>query len=175
MKNFQSVDIKSSRLRYSNLTESEIFDLFSLLQDKEITIPLGYYPSNSINEFKSKMHRYINSDNCVGIRLDNNLIGYFHINDYITSDQEFVDLKKIGIAFVIGKQFQNKGYATEAVRTLTQYLLNEYDVCFADCFSDNTQSKRVIEKSGFTFLEKYTMYFDEIKANKECLSYYLKK
>lgn len=57
------------------------------------------------------------------------------------------------IEYCIGEAFQNKGYMTEAVTAILNYGFNEMglnkvQVCHK---SNNMPSKRVIEKSGFTY------------------------
>ena len=63
------------------------------------------------------------------------------------------------------------GYGTETLKTVTEYLRTRFDLCFADHFEGNEPSKRVIEKCGYSFFEKYTMYFDELGRETTCLSY----
>jgi RimJ/RimL family protein N-acetyltransferase len=57
--------------------------------------------------------------------------------------------------------YQNKGYATEAVKCMLKYAFTELDLLVvAVChYSSNLKSKRVIEKCGFTYegtLRKYS-------------------
>ena len=44
-------------------------------------------------------------------------------------------------------------------------------MCHFPMVTWNHQSRRVIEKSGYSFVEKYTMYFDELDRNITCFSY----
>ena len=77
----------------------------------------------------------------------------------------------VGVGFVIGKDYQNRGFGTEALTYLTKYLLSVFDACFADHFKENIPSKRVIEKCGYSYREDYSMYFDTIHMDKICSSY----
>lgn len=79
--------------------------------------------------------------------------------------------KGVSIGFVIGKKYQNHGYATETLKTLTAYLKQMFDFCVADHFVGNDASKRVIEKCGYRYIEEYTVFFDELGKNMICLSY----
>lgn len=56
------------------------------------------------------------------------------------------------IGYGISKEYQNNGYATEAVRAILEwaFALPEVTAIEAETDSDNTASKRVLEKCGFT-------------------------
>ena len=103
------------------------------------------------------------------------VIGYFHVNKYIPDKEEYRALNCVGVGFVIGKDYQNRGFGTEALTYLTEYLLTMFDACFADHFKENIPSKRVIEKSGYSYCEDYSMFFDGIGAEKICSSYIRRK
>lgn len=65
------------------------------------------------------------------------------------------------IEYVISEDYQNKGYATEAVKSVLKYAFTELDLLIvAVCYyQSNEKSKRVIEKCGFTYegtLRKYS-------------------
>ena len=68
-------------------------------------------------------------------------------------------MKCIGVGIVIGKGYQGNGFGTEALTFLTEHLLKHYDICFADHFKENLPSKIMIENSGYSYLEDYSIYF----------------
>jgi RimJ/RimL family protein N-acetyltransferase len=53
----------------------------------------------------------------------------------------------------IGKQFWNKGYCTEALRTVIDFGLNDLKLhkIYASHFGDNPQSGRVMQKAGMVY------------------------
>ena len=53
---------------------------------------------------------------------------------------------------------------------LVVYLARRFDFVFADCFTDNPASRRIIEKNGYRYLENYRMCFDALgeEKNVEC-------
>ena len=53
--------------------------------------------------------------------------------------------------------------------------LERFDAVFADCFAGNVASRRMIEKSGYRYFDRYTMYFDELGREETCLSYVVEK
>lgn len=65
------------------------------------------------------------------------------------------------IVYIISTEYQNKGFATQAVKQVLLYAFTELNllvvaVCY---YPNNLKSKRVIEKCGFTYggtLHKYS-------------------
>ena len=90
------------------------------------------------------------------------LIGYCHINPYRPAVEELKEKACVEPGFVIGKAYQQKGYGTEMLKTVTEYLLGRFDACFADCFRENDASRKTIEKCGYRYVETYPMYFEEL-------------
>ena len=56
------------------------------------------------------------------------------------------------IGYWLGQEFWGRGIATEAVRAVTGYAFNHYDVCrvYAGAYEWNLASMRVLEKAGYT-------------------------
>jgi len=61
--------------------------------------------------------------------------------------------KRIDVGYWLGEVYWGKGYATEALRRAIQFGFEELDVnrIYAEFFTFNTASRRVMEKSGMTF------------------------
>jgi ribosomal-protein-alanine N-acetyltransferase len=55
------------------------------------------------------------------------------------------------VGYWLGEPFWGKGIATRAVVAFTDYAFETYDLvrAYADVFSDNTASARVLEKAGY--------------------------
>lgn len=163
--------LKSSRLSYRLLNSKDIDDLFCLLRDESVTKPAGFLPAGSMEAFQDFYAQLTQYHTGIAILLQQQLIGYFHVNKYVIDREEFQGKACVSVGFVIGKAYQNRGFGTEALRFLTEYLLTLFDVCVADAFVENVPSKKVIQNSGYTYLEDYSMYFDGIQQEKTCSSY----
>lgn len=57
----------------------------------------------------------------------------------------------IEVGYHIAKEFTKNGYATEAVKAILEYAKTEkkLEIVYGICVSENTASKRVLEKCGF--------------------------
>ena len=55
------------------------------------------------------------------------------------------------VGYHIGKEYTNNGYATEAVKVFLDEIMpkKKIDTVYGICLSENTASKKVLEKSGF--------------------------
>lgn len=56
------------------------------------------------------------------------------------------------ISYHVDEPYRGQGLATEALRHVSQKLLEGegYDVLFCNCYADNKASVRVMEKAGYT-------------------------
>ena len=160
--------LRSERLAYRLLNPSDKVALGEMLSDRIVTEPAGFLPPEDIDSFFETLTAY---NTALGVLRDGELIGYIRVNKYVSDHSHHRDKTCVSTGFVINKKYHGKGYGTETLQTVTEYLKNRFDLCFADHFEGNEPSKRVIEKCGYKYFEKYTMYFDELGREITCLSY----
>ena len=62
------------------------------------------------------------------------------------------------MGYLIAPEEQHKGYATEVCRAILEYAHTNLDFPSVNCLiqTENTASKNLAAKLGFTFLEKMT-------------------
>jgi [ribosomal protein S5]-alanine N-acetyltransferase len=77
---------------------------------------------------------------------DNNLVGSIGI---VTKTDIY--RKNCELGYFISEEFWGRGVATRAIRAATSYAFREFDIIriYAEPFSDNTGSRRALEKAGF--------------------------
>ena len=163
--------LRSERLTYRLLEEKDKAPLHRLLLDRSVTEPAGFLPASAPSEFDAFFKSLTQYNTGIAILKDNTLIGYIHVNKYRSDDEEYRNKSCVSTGFVIGKEYQNQGYATETLTAVTEYLKSVFDYCFADHFEGNIPSKRVIEKCGYRYVEEYSLFFDELGRRMTCLSY----
>lgn len=85
----------------------------------------------------------------------------------------YEDLQETGITYFVGTQYRNNGYAVEAVKKYTEYFLNHYNrkKLIATVREENIASWKVMEKSGYTLIEK-KMYKDLYDEKEERYRFY---
>ncbi len=105
------------------------------------------YVEASVNEDNFRWALCLKDTNkCVG------MIAYF----YVYEGNNFAEIE-----YCIGREFQNKGYVTEACEAVIKYGFEEMDLHKVQiCHNgENMKSKRVIEKCGFKYEGTLRDYF----------------
>ncbi|MDO4377843.1 MAG: GNAT family N-acetyltransferase [Erysipelotrichia bacterium] len=161
----------SENLNYRLLNFGDYYPLKEIMHDKEICRSAGLKYIQKENEFSIFFTILLNEKMTVAVCRMNQLIGYFHLNNYLYDVPPYKDKKCISLGFLIAKEFQHHGYGSEALKFITSRLKQEYDYCFADCFSENIASQKTILKAEYKYLEDYQMYFDTLKEIKNIQSY----
>ena len=166
--------IASEHLSMRLLEEGDKKDLRTLLSDEDVTRPAGFLPAASDAEFDDFFATLTKYNTAIAVLLGSKLIGYCYVGRFVAEIPEaekFKGKQSVSLGFVIGKEYQNHGYGTEMLRTVTSYLLERFDAVFADCFVGNTASQKLIEKCGYRYLGNYTLFFEELSEKKTCRCY----
>ncbi|EKQ52232.1 MAG: acetyltransferase, ribosomal protein N-acetylase [Clostridium sp. Maddingley MBC34-26] len=82
-------------------------------------------------------------------------------------------IKEIG--YVLSKAYWGKGLMPEAVTAVIRFCFNKYklDALTICHFSSNNQSKKVIEKCGFTFAKQSEHYANQLELTFDGMQYIL--
>lgn len=140
------MEIKTNRLIIKSLSINDRKEMIDLLNNNEIKktymIPDFVNEEESIEYFNKLLNISLNDKHYLnGIYLNNYLIGM--INDV------YIDNKEIEIGYFINPIYWNKGYATEALKAMIDYLFNiGFKRIIAGYFEENIASSRVMAKSG---------------------------
>lgn len=164
-------NIRSERLQYRLLRQEDRPALRIILKERQVTAPAGFLPAQDDEAFDVFFQDLTRYQTAIALLLEGVLIGYCRVNRYRPDVPGYEQKTCVSTGFVIGKEYHGQGYGTEMLRTVTGYLLQQFDACFADCFAENEPSRKTIEKCGYRFAEEYTLYFDELGEEKRCFSY----
>ena len=60
--------------------------------------------------------------------------------------------KNIEVGYFVAEEYWGRGIATKTIKAVTSYAFKDFDIIrvYAEPFSDNTGSRRALEKAGFT-------------------------
>ena len=95
------------------------------------------------------------------------LIGMIDIVGYIDGKPE--------IGYVLGRAFWNRGYMTEALRAMTEYLFSGgFDTILIEADERNIGSNSVIRKNGFVFTHQETRPCSSFKPELVTVNWYKK-
>ena len=107
---------------------------------------------------------------------DNKVIGSlgFH-RSWTNEDYRYKHLRAKEIGYVLSKEHWGRGLAPEAVLKVVDYCFTTLDIEILACghFISNLQSKRVIEKCGFSYVMDSEYYAKRLRQNINAKRYIL--
>jgi ribosomal-protein-alanine N-acetyltransferase len=157
--------LKTNRLLLRPLTPSDAAAMFkNWTFDERAAKYCTWYPHKSINETEMLLKMYLDQQNKgfnfrwgIVLQESNELIGVIDVVSL--SDNK----KSADIGYVLGYEFWNKGYATEALSVVIEKLFADgIETVKARHHIDNIASGKVMEKCGmkFTHNDKAKRKFD---------------
>lgn len=168
--------LETEHLLLRKWRESDVEDLFEFSKSPNVWPKAGGKVHENIEESRKSVGFFMNSEEVWAIVLkeNNKAIGAMFLCD--TNRHE--DYKEM--EYVLSEDYHNKGYMTEAVKCMLEYAFSELNLLIiAIChYPFNVESKRVIEKCGFTYegtLRKYSRDLEDsvrysmTKEEWECL------
>lgn len=144
--------LKTKRLTLRPITMSDIPDIFAYTKNPEVSKLLEWDPPKHIDDTKEvvttwlKNHQRNKSAHWAIVDNESNkVIGSIDIRHYDPKAHRAV------IGYCLSQEYWGKGLMTEAVKRIIEYIFSETDITqiAASCRTDNPQSQRVLEKSGF--------------------------
>lgn len=176
-KGTQRIDTKRLILRKFNENDAE--EIFTTwMSDPEVSKYMVWNHQESIDETKKWLGKciakYKNLDSYNwGIELKENekLIGSISANKV----EDINDCYEIGYA--IGKKYWRKGYATESLKGVLEYLINEVGIKKFLCryAKENQASGSVIRKAGFEYKGRGEFTSIDAKRSFESEEYFLER
>lgn len=148
--------LETERLILRGWKESDAVDLFEFCKNLDVE-NAGFKVHESIEESLEFIQTWIKCQEMWAVTLKGNgkVMGWLLLGD-TNRYERYKEME-----YVIAINYQNKGYATEAVKQILEYAFTELDLLIvAVChYPFNIKSKHVIEKCGFTYegtLRKYS-------------------
>lgn len=171
--------VETERLILRRFKEDDVKAIYETwLSDPEVSKYMIWNYQEDIEDTKKWLQKCIEkykNDNIYnwGIELKetNNLVGSISANKS-ENDEECYE-----IGYTIGRRYWGNGYATEALKKVTEYLIKEVGIRKFLCryAKENIASKKVIKKVGFEYLGKGNFISLDGKRNFESEEYYLEK
>ena len=178
-----NVDITGVRLETERLIlrpweESDLEDFFEYASVDGVGQMAGWAPHETMEISRMILDSFIRHKKTFALELKENgkVIGSLGIEDR-TEDlpQELQNQRGRELGYVLSRDYWGRGLMPEAVQAVIDYCFRELHFDFLTCghFAWNSQSRRVIEKTGFTFLKE--IEFTTRMGNVEHTCLYLMK
>ena len=151
-----NITLYTERLILRPWQEKDLEDLFLYASVEGVGERAGWTHHKSREESLKVLKSFIKEKKTFAIVLKNStkVIGSIGLEACRSSlGEEFNTLVGRDIGYVLSKDFWGQGIMTEAVKRVIEYSFNDLNYDFLSCvhYNYNNQSRRIIEKCGFTF------------------------
>ena len=155
------VVLETDRLIIREWSEMDLEDFFEYAKVDGVGQMAGWNPHTSIQESKTILEMFINEKMTFALELKENhkVIGSLGLETLsLLLRDEYENLVGRELGYVLSKEYWGKGLMPEAVNRVIKFCFEQenYDYLMCSHFVINSQSKRVIEKSGFRFVKENT-------------------
>ena len=155
------VVLETDRLILREWNEADLADLFEYAKVDGVGQMAGWNPHTSIQESKTILEMFIQGKMTFALELKENhkVIGSLGLETLSLSlGDAYENLAGREIGYVLSKDYWGKGLMPEAVNSVIQFCFEKenYDYLMCSHSVINSQSKKVIEKSGFRFVKENT-------------------
>ncbi|MCB9046891.1 MAG: GNAT family N-acetyltransferase [Chitinophagales bacterium] len=170
-------NIETERLILREFQPGDDIGMFTLDSDAEVHRYLGNNPISSIGQAREVIENVRRQYEKYGIgrwatieRSSGEFIGWSGLKFITTIENGQTDFYDVGYRFI--PKYWGKGYATEATNAVLEYAFNtmNLDEVIGTCHEENKASRRVLEKCGLCYIEKYKwkdLTCDWLKITKE--------
>ena len=151
--------LKTERLILRPWRQEDLDDFFEYASVDGVGQMAGWLPHESKETTQMVMDSFITHKKTFALECNGKVIGSLGIETYNEEKRpEFAALQGRSIGYVLSKDFWGKGLMPEAVKAVQQYPFEEVglDFLLISHFIWNGQSRRVIQKCGFQYLQTST-------------------
>ena len=146
--------LETSRLRLRGWKQSDLDDIYEYAKDERVG-PSAGWPAHPNKEMSQKiLDSFIQDGDVYAIVLkdQDKVIGSIGLHNR-TPDESLTHLKQAEIGYVLNPDYWGQGYMPEAVNAVIEHGFKNLglDLIWCGYYDFNTNSKRVVEKSGFKY------------------------
>lgn len=172
--------LETERLILRPFTEYDLEDLYTYASVPGVGETAGWPHHDSIETSKKILTYFIEGKEVFAIyhKTDKKVIGSIGLHSsWASKDERYKDLKVKEIGYVISKDYWGRGFAPEAVKAVIAHCFDTLGAEALTCchFISNDQSRRVIEKCGFSFIKQGVYYSGQLDKNFDEKKYILIK
>lgn len=155
-----SIDISNTVLKTDRLIlrawqQEDLEDFYEYASVDGVGQMAGWLPHESKETTQMILDSFITHKKTFALEQNGKVVGSLGIETYNEEKfPEYAHLQGRSIGYVLSKDYWGRGLMPEAVQAVIHYLFEEVklDFLMVSHFEWNNQSRRVIEKSGFTYL-----------------------
>jgi RimJ/RimL family protein N-acetyltransferase len=176
----RTIQISTDRLLLRPWMDSDLSDHFAFASIPIVGEMAGWKGPESLEAARSVLRADWFRRECLAIYhlADKKAIGSFGIHDsWAQKNDRYKHLASVDLGFVLHPDYWGQGIAAEAARAVIDFAFAHMDIDLITCnhFAENTRSRRVIEKLGFTYDHQAAVHAQQLDRHFEQLHYILKK
>lgn len=168
------VVLETPRLILRSWRREDLEDFYEYARVDGVGQTAGWKPHESIEKSREILSHFIEGRHTFALEWKENHKTIGSVGLEQRPVDRFPALRGREIGYVLSKDYWGRGIMAEAVREVIHFCFEELDFDYLTCghFDTNSQSRRVIEKCGFHFLEE-TDFTDRMGLHHRCLLYVL--
>ena len=171
------ITLQTERLILRSWRQEDLDDFYDYARVDGVGQMAGWLPHESKETTQMILDSFITHKKTFALELDGKVIGSLGIETY--NEEKFPELANLqgrSIGYVLSKEYWGKGLMPEAVKAVQQYLFEEVglDFLLISHFVWNGQSRRVIQKCGFQYLQT-SIHETRYGTQEPTLEYILRK
>ena len=143
--------LETDRLLLRNWEVSDLEDFYDYAKNPNVGPMAGWKPHESLDESRKILNSFIEQEEvwAVVYKVNQKVIGSIGLHN--DTKRNSANIKMLG--YVLSEDYWGMGLIPEAVREVIRYSFEELDLVLLSIYHYpfNKQSKRVIEKCGFTY------------------------
>ena len=171
-----NIRIETERLILRPWREDDLSDFYEYAKVDGVGQMAGWNPHKSMEESRTILGFFIGEKKTFALELKENgkAIGSIGLEEFEPKDIHGEEMQGREVGYVLSKEYWGRGLMPEAVNAVIDYCFQtlHYDYVTCSHFRWNDQSRRVIEKCGFQFLEE--IHFDTRYGTREITCYYVR-
>lgn len=169
------IRIETPRLILRPWRESDLQDFYEYARVDGVGQMAGWRPHESMDETKTILQMFLEGRETLAMELKESgkVIGSVGLKEHEDCPAIAQTLQGREVGYALGKPYWGKGLMPEAVGALCHYCFSalHYDYLTCGHFNFNAQSRRVVEKCGFSYLEEHI--FETRMGTQELGRYYV--
>ena len=156
-----NIRIETDRLILRPWRESDLDDFYEYARVDGVGQMAGWQPHETVEVSRNILSHFIENKRTFALELKENgkVIGSLGLESRADDALIAPSLAGREIGYVLSKNYWGRGLMPEAVKAVIKLCFQQlgFDYLTVAHFTSNNQSRRVIEKSGFSFLREFRM------------------
>lgn len=172
-----TVTLKTERLILRPWRQVDLEDFYEYARVDGVGQMAGWLPHENKETTQLILDNFITHKKTFALELDGKVIGSLGIETYNPEKYpELAALQGRSIGYVLSKDYWGRGFMPEAVKAVQKYLFEDVglDFLLISHFVWNGQSRRVIQKCGFGYLQQ-SIHETRYGTQENTLEYILRK